>query len=583
MSEQSGGRYRDALHSRDFRLMLTAFLIDETGSWSYNVVLIVYVYQRTGSPTWIAATTAAGWIPRMLFSAHAGVLADRFERARLLLASALLSSVVMAGLTVLVAADGPVILVLALAALTTTLGTVYLPASGALVPDVVGERDLTAANALFGVLENLVVVLGPALGGLLLLTGGPTWGMALNTASFLSAAALVSRLTVRSRGSAGEAGETFAAQLAAGVRALRDAPVAGVLVGYCALGTAVYGASTVLYVPISGRLGTGADGYSYLLAAAALGGVLGASVVNRVGASSRLAAVILGGILLLALPFAATAVVSAPVLGAGLQVVSGGGMVIVDVLTITALQRDLPRELLSRVLGIMQTAALGAALVASFAVAQLLRAAGLTPTLLVVGFGFSLIAIFALRPLLRADRAAAATVRALASRVAVLEQLDLFSAAAAPTLERLASAMQEQTVPADAVVLREGDHADALWILLSGTVEASAQGEAERPRVLRTIAAPNYFGEIGLLRGLPRTATVRAVEPSTLARIPAEDFLSSIQGAALNRTVLSRAAAWLAYSHPRLSTTVVETPVGQYPDADQDAASGSRDHFDSSA
>jgi MFS family permease len=71
-------------------MMLTAFLIDQIGSWAYNVVLIVYVYDGTGSATWIAATTAAGWVPRILFSAYAGVLADRFERTRTLLVSAAL-------------------------------------------------------------------------------------------------------------------------------------------------------------------------------------------------------------------------------------------------------------------------------------------------------------------------------------------------------------------------------------------------------------------------------------------------------------------------------------------------------------
>jgi MFS family permease len=90
MTRSSAGRYRDALRRRDFTLMLTASLIDRIGSWAYNVVLIVYVYQRTGSVSWVAATTAAGWIPRIVFSAYAGVLAGRFERTRTLLVSTLL-------------------------------------------------------------------------------------------------------------------------------------------------------------------------------------------------------------------------------------------------------------------------------------------------------------------------------------------------------------------------------------------------------------------------------------------------------------------------------------------------------------
>src|SRR6202167_1166692 len=165
MSTQSAGRYRDALRHRDLSIMLAAFLIDQIGSWAYNVVLIVYVYDRTGSATWIAAATAAGWIPRILCSACAGVLADRFERTRTLLVSALLGLALMAAIAVVVAVNGPLLALLALAAATAAVGTVYLPTSGALIPETVGERDLAAANSMFGMLENLVVIVGPAIGG----------------------------------------------------------------------------------------------------------------------------------------------------------------------------------------------------------------------------------------------------------------------------------------------------------------------------------------------------------------------------------------------------------------------------------
>jgi MFS family permease len=409
MTGQSAGRYRDALRHRDFRVMLMAFLIDQIGSWAYNVVLIVYVYDRTGSTAWIAATTAAAWIPRILFSTYAGVLADRFERTRTLLVSALLGLMLMAAVALVVATGGPIAVVLVLAAATAAVGTVYLPASGALIPETVGESDLAAANGLFGMLENLVVIVGPAVGGLLLLVGRPVYGILFNLTTFAAAAVLISRLRVRSTGTAGDGGERLVAQVAAGIAALRRNSRARTLVAFCALGTAVYGASTVLYVPMSERFGTGADGYSYLLTAAAIGGVLGAAAASRLSASARLPVIILGGILSLALPFAATVLVTSPLVGFVLQVISGGGMVVVDVLTLTSLQRDLPRNLLSRVIGILETIVLGAALAASFAVATLIREVGLTDTLLIVGLGFPAIAATGLRALVRAESPTALT------------------------------------------------------------------------------------------------------------------------------------------------------------------------------
>ena len=549
------GRYRDALRHRDFRLLVGAFVVDQVGSWAYNVVLIVWVFDRTHSPTWIAATTAAGWVPRLVWSVYAGVLADRYERTTVMLASALSSFVFMVGVAFVVARNGPVILALVLAATAASFATGYRPAAGAVVPEVVGEGDLVAANAIFGALESLVVVLGPGIGGLLLLAGSPAAGITLNALSFLAAALIVVRLRVRSRGTAGAEGEPVVAQLAAGFSALLRERVALVLVIFCCLDSAVYAASTVIYVPLSERLGTGATGYSYLIAGASLGGVLVAGLANRFSAASRLAPVILVGMFMLALPFAATAYVHSPALAFALQMVSGGGMIIVDVLAVTALQRDLPREVLSRVFGIFESAVPGALLLSSFITAAILRNIGLTDTMLVIAFGFSTAAVLGLWPILRADRNSLAVVRALAPRIALLQTLDLFTGASRATLERLARSAAEMSVPAGTVVLREGDDADALWILTSGDVAVSARGEAAHARRLRTMGAPSYFGEIGLLRGLPRTATVRAISPCDLLRIEADDFFAALQGASVSSSLLAQSAARLARSHPRLSAT----------------------------
>ena len=557
MGAETRRSYRSALRERDFRLLLSAFLVDQVGGWSYNVVLIVYVYDRTGSPGWIAATTAAGWIPRIVFSTFAGVLADRYERVKVLFVSAVSSCVVMTALAVVVGLDGPVILTLLLAALTATLGTTHHPAAGALIPEVTEERNLTAANGLFAGLENLVVVVGPAIGGLLLLIGDPTWGIGLNAATFAVAALLLTRVRIRSRGDA-EAAGSLSEEVVSGVRALRRQRLAVVLMGFCALDTAVYGASTVLYVPISERLGTGADGYSYLLAGAALGGVLVAGAVNRLSGSARLAPLIVTGMLMMALPFAATVLTRSPVVGFCLQVISGAGMVVVDVLAVTALQRDLPRDQLSRVFGVFETVVLSAALVSGLAVAGLLSLLEAVDVLLIVGLGFSALAVLGLPWVARADRAATDKVRRLAARVAVLEQLDLFASANRPTLERLADAAEEVVLPAGAVVIREGDPAEALWVLVEGQVEVTASDAGGAARHLRDLGSGTYFGEIGLTRGLPRTATVTTTASTTLWRIDATDFFAALQITGLSSTAMARSARWLTFSHPHLSTAGID-------------------------
>ena len=538
------GRYRDALRHRDLRLLITSFLIDQIGSWSYLVVIGVYVFDRTHSTQWLAALAVCRWGPGLLLASYGGVLADRYERVTVLIVSSLVSAVLMTGMAVVVAIDAPLGLVLALTALASAAVTPYQPASGALLPEVVGERDLAAANSIFSALENLVVVIGPGIGGLLLLTGRPAIGVAINAASFAAAAAITARLRVRSRG--GAAGSSIGQQLAAGFKALAARPVAVAIILFAALDSAVYGASTVLYVPLSIRLGTGTDGYGYLLAASALGGVLGAGLANRLSGTGRLAPVIMGSICLQTLPFLVTIPVRSPALAAVLQAVSGVGMIIVDVLALTSLQRDLPGTVLSRVLGIFDTLVLGGILLASLATGILLAHTSVVVALVVVGAGIPAVALLGLPALLRADRTSAQVAARLRPRVSLLSGLDLLADADRATLERLAAAAEEVVLPAGGVLIRQGDPADALWILVRGELSVGVTGAASGPRELAPVTAPGYVGELGLLKGIPRTATVRASQDSTLLRIGGADFLAAMEAGLPSPALLAVAGARLA-------------------------------------
>jgi MFS family permease len=537
-------RYRDALRHRDLRLLIVSFVIDQIGSWSYIVVISVYIFERTHSTQWLAAAGVCRWLPGLLLASYGGVIADRYERTTVLIVSAVASAVLMSGIAVVVAADGPVGLILALLALSAVALVPYLPAAGALTPEIVGEKDLAAANSIFSALENLVVVVGPGIGGLLLLTGQPVVAVVINAASFAISAGIIVRLRVRSRGGATDGNALK--QWAAGLKALGAQPVALAIILFCALDSAVYGASTVLYVPLSVRLGTGPNGYSYLLAGAALGGVLGAGLANRLSGTSRLATVMMGALCLQALPFLATVPVRWPALACALQVVSGAGMIIVDVLAITSLQRDMPREVLSRVLGVFETLVLGGILLGSLAAGVLLAHADVTVVLIAVGVGVPVIAAAGLPTLLRADRRSAAVAERLRPRVELLSVLDLLAGADRSTLERLAAAAEEVVLPAGRVVMREGDKADDLWVLVQGELSVSAASGGPVARELEPVTAPGYVGELGLLHNIPRTATVRTRRESTLLRIDGGEFLAALQSSRPSPSLLSVAGARMA-------------------------------------
>src|SRR2546429_985359 len=492
MRSPARSRYRDALRHRVLRLLIASFAVDQIGSWSYIAVISVYIFERTHSTQWLAAAGVCRWLPGLLLASYGGVIADRYERTTVLIVSAVVSAILMSGIAVLVAVDGPVGLILALLALSAVALVPYLPAAGALTPEIVGEKDLAAANAIFSALENLVVVVGPGIGGLLLLTGRPVVAVAINAASFAISAVIIARLRVRSRGGATDGNALK--QWAAGLKALGAQPVALAIILFCALDSAVYGASTVLYVPLSVRLGTGPNGYSYLLAGAALGGVLGAGLANRLSGTSRLAPVMMGALCLQALPFLATVPVRWPALACALQVVSGAGMVIVDVLAITSLQRDMPRDVLSRVLGVFETLVLGGILLGSLAAGVLLARADVTVALIAVGVGVPVIAVAGLPTLLRADGRSAAVAERLRPRVELLSALDLLTGADRSTLERLAAAAEEVVLPAGRVVMREGDKADDLWVLVQGELSVCATGGGPVARELAPVTAPGYVG-----------------------------------------------------------------------------------------
>ena len=539
------GRFRDALRHRDLRLLIGAFVVDQIGTWSYLVVISVYLFDRTHSTQWLAALGICRWVPGLLLTSYGGVIADRYQRVTILIVSALASAAIMAALAVVVATNASPGLILVLVAASAVAIAPYQSAAGALTPEVVGEKDLAAANSIFSALENLVVVLGPGIGGLLLLTGRPVIGVAINAASFVVAAAVISRLRVRSRGGADSA-DSAVHQWKAGLSALAAQPVAVAVVLFCALDSAVYGASTVLYVPLSVRLGTGPNGYSYLLAGAALGGVLGVGLANRLSGGSRLAPVIMGSICLQALPYLVTVAVNAPALAALLQVASGVGMVIVDVLALTSLQRDLPRQMLGRVLGIFDTVLLAGIVLASLATGILLAHTDVNVALVAVGAGIPALGLIGLPTLLRADRTSAAVAQRLRPRVELLARLDLLDGADRRTLERLAAAAQEFVMPSGEVVIREGDEADALWILTRGGLSVSAIGGGPGPRALAVVTTPGYVGELGLLHAIPRTATVRTSEESVLLRIGGQDFLSALEAVRASPSLLAVAGIRMA-------------------------------------
>jgi predicted MFS family arabinose efflux permease len=540
-----GAGYRAALRHRDLRLMIGGFSISAIGSWAYNIALWVWIYDQTGSAAWVAASSLSRFVPALLLATYGGVIAERFERTKVMRSCDAAAAVSMGLLALTAALDGPVILAIVFAALTTSAGVANDPAVQAMVPQVVGEKDLASANALYGMIDNLAVIIGPAFGAALLLVAPPSLAFLVNGLTFAASVVLVSRMDARSTPTdvteGGDAG--VVAQMMVGVRAIGASTTAATLVAFSVLTAFVYGVDTVLFIVLTEeRFQAAGNGVGYLLTGLGVGGVLAAGLVNRIAAMPRLGVVIQIGLAVYCVPTALLIVVEDLRVAVALQVLRGAGTLVVDVLAITALQRSLAPELLARVFGVFNTLVLAAIALGAGITPVVLGIWGLDAALLLVGLGIPVLAAGSWPWLRRMDRAAVLRLAELEPRIRVLEVLGIFAAASRPVLERLAAASTELEADADTVIVREGGPADALYVIASGevAVETVTDGQLQR---LATLTDPAYFGEIGLLERIPRTATVRTLAPTRLWRIDGEEFLSALNEAPATAAFLETARA----------------------------------------
>lgn len=535
-----------------------AFITSATGSWAYSVALTVWIFQETHSAAWVGAATIGRFLPALLFSAYGGVLADRFERFRLMAVLDVVSGAVMVLLAIETALHAPVALAILTAAIASVIGTVYEPAVAASTPQLVGERDLGSANALRNTIDNVVVIAGPGLGAVLLLLGPPPIAIAVNAVSYLLSAVLVMRIRARSKPVDVTEGGSLGAfrQMLVGAKAITSSSTAAVLVAYSVVATLVFGVDTVLLVVLSRDvLGTGAEGYGYLLAGLGTGGVLAAGLVTRLERLPRLGFVILAGMAVYCLPTLLFLVVSSPTAAFVIEAVRGAGTLVVDVLAITALQRSLPNELLARVFGAFNAVLLAAVLLGASVAPPLLDRLGLEVTLWLAGAALPAACLAGWPALRRMDQQAAERMAALRPRVELLAACDLFAAVSEGTLEQLAGASDEVDVNPGESVVTEGERADAFYIVVSGAMRVTARGGRTQPVALRELGPGDYFGEIGLIEGIPRTATVTAAEPARVLRIGGDEFVDALTESAPSAALIEGASMRLKHSHPASTLT----------------------------
>ena len=493
----------------------------EHGTW---VAILVYAYLRGGSgEAGIAAFVQLA--PAALLAPLAGAAADRLGGVRMLTVGYALQTLTMASTAVALALAAPPWLVYAVAATAAVSVTMTRPTQAVVTPALSRTpTELGAVNVLSGWITAAGGLVAPALAGLLVAVANPASvyfaaAGAVATATFLAtgiprAAHTESTATAAVRQSLGD--------VSAGLRAIRRyraLRLVIILVGALFL---LVGAVDVLAVTLAiGRLGLGHGGGGYLSAAFGGGGIVGAVIAMTLIGRRRIApylaaAAVVGGGALVILGFWTT-VAAAFVLFAA----AGTARIVFDVSAATLLQRSAPSHVLSRVFALAEGLAMAGMATGALLAPALIAVLGLKLALVAVGLLLPLIVVSRLRAVVAIDDAATVPV----VEIALLRNMRMFTLLPPPALEGLAHALIPMEVPAGTDVVREGEEGDLFYAIADGSVEVSVAGKR-----VASLGRGEGFGEIALLHGIPRTATVTADTDLRLYALEREAFLVALTG-----------------------------------------------------
>jgi MFS family permease len=546
--------YRDVLGIPGARALIGASAASQIGNWLYNAALLGYVYSATRSAGWVGAATICRLVPYVLLGPVGGTLADRYPRRTVLLAGDALRMLVMAALAAAVASGGPVAVVLVLTALASAAGCAERPAAMAILPRLVGEARLGPANALLHTVQDLGILIGPAIGAILLAVA-PAWiAFLANGATFAVSALLI--LTMRPDAAPAGGRAAGVARLAGGLRTVRTTAFARWLIVIVAMVEFTYGAQTVQLVVYATRsLGLGRGGYGVLLTAAGAGGLVSAVINGRLSTSRRVSLIVIVTGSLACATQLAYAGVRVLTIALAVTVIGNAGLVSCEVVGETALARTVPRDALGRVIGIFDAVSVAAMIAGAVLAAVLVASTSLRASLLILGAAALLITLLCGLGLRGLDALSAQRADALASRVKVLQGLPVTVGVPQIVLEQLAAAAQFCPLPPAVDVVVQGAPAHAFYAVVDGRVVVHRDGKA-----VVHLGPGDSFGERGLLDHAPRNATVTTEMDTTLLRVEGQALLDALEAAPGLRPALDLSSTAPGVQVPLGETAVVDDP-----------------------
>ena len=511
------------------------------GDWAYAVAASVYAYTQGGA-TAVGVLGVIRYVSVAVVTPFASVLADRYDRRRVMIVADAVRAVLVLAAAAIIEADGPAVAVYVLAVVVALVGTPFRPAQAALLTQLAERADeLTAANVASSTIESVGFFAGPALAGLLLAVTDTAAVYAFDALTFVWSAVVVLGLRLPAEASAaasdprpgdGDGDEPdagtepdvsagFLRESMAGYREILRSRELRLLIGlYCAQ-TLIAGASVVFIVAIAlDLLELGDGGVGLLEATLGVGGLIGGLVALVLSRRERLAFDFGIGVALWAAPLILVA--AWPALPAALVAMAMIGMAnsLVDINASTLLQRLVPDAVMGRVFGAMDSAVIGGMALGAALMPVLLHTIGLRAGLAVLGGAVTALVVLGVSGLMRIDQQHRAP-----AGIEVLRRVPMLAVLPEPVLERLARGSQVRQLADGEVVFREGEVGDRFYVIERGRVDVTIRDE-----FVRSETAGDSFGEIALLRDVPRTATVTAATDTVVRSIDRDLFLPAVTG-----------------------------------------------------
>jgi len=518
---------RRVLLNPDLRRLGTAWTLSIAAQWALIVALLVYAYQEGGA-VGVGILGLARTLPTLIGVPIASTLGDRHSGTRVLLgiyATALATAIAAA---VALALGSPFVILLVIAAVNAVATAAVRPLQNTIIPGLArSPEELVAANVATSTGEGVGLLVGPALGGILLVLGtaaaatAGALGMALATIAFSRV-----RPLIRLPGAASAARQSHGGRSKAGFldgfRSLRSLPTPLLIIVVFGVQPFVRGMLTVLIVVATiGTLGLGESGVGLLNSAIGAGGIIGAIGSVLLVGRRRLAPFFILGLVFWGAPISVVGLLPVVWVAVAAMAVVGASNAILDVAGFTLLQRTIPNEMRASIMGLFEGYIAATAGLGGIVAPLLLAVLGVQGAFLVTGAILPVVAAVSLRGVLRADDVALVPEHQLR----LLRGISMFAPLSVSTVEQLAGSLTALHFAPGEVLMRAGDPGDRFILIDAGSVEVEQAG-----KTLRTIGAGGHVGEIALLRSIPRTATVRAVTETSAFGLDSASFIAAVCG-----------------------------------------------------